>query len=487
MSTTEARRLDHEHYAKFKDLVLEQTGLSFPKKKRRDLERAVLQGLSESPCRSIGDYFDFLVKNSMNGAMDYLVKHLTVGETYFYRDQDQLELLQNEIFPKLISDRAIKTRKLRVWSAGCATGEEPYSLAIIMRELIPFIDTWDSLVLATDINKESLERAERGRYTNWSFRSMPQSWLEKYFFVSSENEYHLSETIKKSVIFSHLNLKKPSWSSSVNLGSDMDLILCRNVAIYFDEKTINQIMENFYHCLSDGGWLLMGASDPIPPKKLFWTRNYSGVFIYQKKSDNYDSRNQKRRKTQSGRITIEETCLSAKSKRGRIKKPTLDDALAESRALLEVGQPVLAADKLEARLKEEPKSVEALFLMAKAAIARGELRQAKKWALEVISLDKLNVKAYYLLSTIYQGLKDEDKAVDCLKKTVYLDTSFIPGYFSLGCLHKKQKRMVLAEKHFKNVVRLMIGRQKDEIVPETSGTTFGKLLEVAEMNLAQKE
>ena len=478
----EVCKLDHEYYAKFKDFVLEETGLNFPKKKRSDLERAVLQGLSESPCHSVDEYLSFLRKGSSNGAMDYLIKHLTVGETYFYRDQDQLELLQNEILPKLISEQSVKTRKLRIWSAGCATGEEPYSLAIIMRELIPYIDMWDCLVLGTDINKVSLEQAEQGRYTNWSFRSMPQSWLEKYFFVSSENEYHLSETIKKHVSFSHLNLKKQSWPSSIKSGPDVDLIICRNVAIYFDEKTTNQIMENFYNCLSDGGWLLMGASDPIPPKKLFWTRNYSGVFIYQKRSDSYDSRQIKRRGKQSGRITVAETSLSTKSKRRRIK-PARVDVLTESRALLEVGQPVLAAEKLEARLKEEPKSVEALFLMAKAAIARGELRQAKKWSLEVINLDKLNVKAYYLLSTIYQGLKDEDKAIDCLKKTVYLDRRFIPGYFSLGCLHKKQKRLLQAEKYFRNVVRLMIGRQKDETVPETNGTTFGKLLEVAEMNL----
>ncbi|HEB13113.1 MAG TPA: protein-glutamate O-methyltransferase CheR, partial [Actinobacteria bacterium] len=354
--STEACKLDHEYYAKFKDFILDETGLSFPKKKRSDLERAVLQGLSESPCRAIDEYFDFLVNGSMDGAMDYLVRHLTVGETYFYRDQDQLELLQNEIFPKLISERAVQTRKLRVWSAGCATGEEPYSLAIIMRELIPYIDMWDCLVLATDINKESLKRAESGRYTNWSFRSMPQSWLEKYFFISSENEYHLSETIKKNVVFSHLNLKKQLCPTSINIGSDLDLIICRNVAIYFDEKTINQIMENFYHCLSDGGWLLMGASDPIPPKKLFWMRNYSGVFIYQKKSESYDSRHVNRKGNRSGRITVAETSLSAKSKRRQIKKPAPTDALAESRALLEIGQPVLATEKLEARLKEEPKS-----------------------------------------------------------------------------------------------------------------------------------
>ena len=125
--------------------------------------------------------------------------------------------------------------------------------------------------------------------------------------------------------------------------------------------------------------------------------------------------------------------------------------------------------------------------MAKAAIARGQLSEAKKWAQKVTEADKLNVKAYYLLSNIYQGLEDEDRAIECLKKTVYIDKCFIPGHFALGCLCKKQKRLVMGRKAFKNVVRLMIGRQKDEVVPETNGTTFGQLLEVAEMNLRRQE
>ena len=121
--------------------------------------------------------------------------------------------------------------------------------------------------------------------------------------------------------------------------------------------------------------------------------------------------------------------------------------------------------------------------MAKAQVARGHLRQARKWGEQAITLDKLNIRAYYLLSAIYQGLKDDDKAIDCLKRTIYLDKNFIAGHFSLGCLYQKQKRQVMASKAFKNVVRLMINRPKDEIVPETNGVTYGKLLEVAESNL----
>ncbi len=483
---TKHTKFDDASYQKVRDFVARRTGLSFPEKKRGELERAVYEALKATEYNSIDDYLEALSGAAKPGEMDKLINLLTVGETYFYRDERQFKLLQNDILPKLISERASTTRRLRIWSAGCATGEEPYSIAITMRELVPYIDTWDTLVLGTDINRESLRRAEAGHYGQWSFRAMPDNWLDSYFFVSSEREFHISEAIKKIVDFDYLNLKEGTFPSSFNNTCDMDLIICRNVSIYFDQKTTDRMMEGFYDSLADGGWLLMGASDPIPPKERFWARNYSGVFIYQKKSPASDARNRERKGDNSGRITLSSTVLGGtEDKRGDNVGPA--DALAESRALIEVGQPVLAADQLASRLKEEPKSCEALFLMAKAAIARGQLSQAKKWAQKVTKVDKLNVKAYYLLSTIYQGLEDEDRAIECLKKTIYLDKYFIPGHFTLGCLYKKQKRLVMGRKAFKNVVRLMIGRQKDEVVPETNGTTFGQLLEVAEMNLRRQE
>ena len=125
--------------------------------------------------------------------------------------------------------------------------------------------------------------------------------------------------------------------------------------------------------------------------------------------------------------------------------------------------------------------------MAKVEVARGRLQRAKKWAEKVIRKDKLSIQAYYLLSAIHQGLSQEDQAIEYLKKTVYLDKNFVAGHFSLACLYKKRGRHVAAEKAYKNVIRLMVGRPKDEIVPEANGITCGKLLEIAEKNVKARD
>jgi len=483
---TQLHKLDDIDYARFRDFIAKRTGLHFPEKKRGDLERGVLEALSKSGHASIATYFQSLAQNNGNSEMDRLVTLLTIGETYFYRDEGQFRLLQNDVLPKLISERMATTRRLRIWSAGCASGEEPYSVAIILRELIPYIDTWETLVLATDINRRSLEKAAKGLYGQWSFRTMPGTWLDKYFFVSAGNKFHLSDMIKNSVTFRHLNLKSNVYPSFVNDTCELDLIVCRNVAIYFEQETTDEIMNRFYDCLADGGYLLMGASDPIPPADKFWTRNHSGVFIYQKKSPSFEVRN-KTRDLEPVKIRFSHRPAPKSSRKEPELEPTPVDLLTESQALLEMGQPVLAADKLAVILATDPESIPGLLLMTKIEVASGHLRQAGKWAERVIKADKLNIHAYYLLSAIHQGLGDEEKAIEALKKTVYLDKRFIAGHFSLGCLYKKQKHLVMAEKAFKNVVRLMVGRPKDEIVPETNGITYGKLLQVAEKNLNAKE
>lgn len=481
---TKLRKLDDVDYAIFRDFIAKQTGLHFSEKKRGALERGVLEAFSKSGRPSIKAYFQALMEATDEGEMDRLVTLLTVGETYFYRDEGQFRLLQNDVLPKLISEKLTTTKRLRVWSAGCASGEEPYSIAIILRELIPYLDTWETLILATDINRRSLEKAAEAKYSQWSFRTMPSTWLDKYFFLSPNNKFHLSDTIKKSVTFKHLNLKSNVYPSFINDTCDLDLIICRNVTIYFEQKTTREIMDRFYNCLADGGYLLIGASDPIPPADKFWTRNHSGAFIYQKKSPGFEAR-QEPRKPERVNTRLAQAHVSHKKK--SITPPAPVDIIAESQALLEMGQPVLAADKLAPKLRADPLSLPGLLLMAKIEVACGRLVEAGKWAERVIRADKLNLQAHYLLSAIHQGLGHDEKAIEALRKTIYLDKQFIAGHFSLGCLYKKQNRLVMAEKAFKNVVRLMVGRRKDEIVPETNGITFGKLLQVAEKNLKEKE
>jgi chemotaxis protein methyltransferase CheR len=476
-------KLADDHYLKFRDLVVNHAGLHFPERKRTDLERGVFRALSKSPQATVDDYFEALAANPADDQMGRLVNFLTVGETYFYRDEGQFQLLKNDILPRLIADRLATTRRLRIWSAGCATGEEPYSLAIVLRELIPFVDTWDVGILGTDINSDSLKKAKAGRYGQWSFRNVPQAWLDQHFSSPTDGALQISDKIKQMVGFNHLNLKSDDFPSALSQTMALDLIVCRNVAIYFDEATTRQVMNRFYDSLLPGGWLLMGASDPIPPNDKFWTRNFSGTFIYQKKSPEFDVRRAPKQPPAAAAPPKRES-RPRKSKPQPVKPI---DLLAESQTLLEMGQPALAANRLADYRKDHPDSTQSLLLMAKVEVARGDLGQALALVEQVIGLDKLNINAYYLLAAIHQNSGADEKAKACLKKTVYLDKTFIAGHFALGCLFQKENQAGAAEKAFKNVVRLMVGRSKDELVPECNGTTYGKLLEIAEMHLNRRE
>lgn len=491
LNTARTPELSEGDYVMFRDFLVKRTGLFFPEKRREDLERGLLEGLGRSGLSSLAEYFEALRTDQSENLMARLVSLLTISETYFNRDSSQFDLLRREVLPKLIESRIATTRTLRIWSAGCATGEEPYSLAILLREMIPYIDTWDVTILATDIDQKSIEQAKEGRYGRWSFRNMPQEWLDKYFFVSNASEFHLSNAIKDQVTLAHVNLKDHVYPSFLSKTVDLDLIVCRNVMIYFDDHTTGEVMSRFHSCLGEGAWLLAGASDPIPPKELFRARNFSGAFIYQKASPGFEARKQTR---PEAALATPPAAKRQSKPQGKARPPRKRPApapdsqasLAAAEALLEVGQPGLAAEKASLALRGNPKSVATLLLMARVEVARGDLDRADQFIQKVVTIDKLNASAYYLQSAIRQSLDENQEAVESLKKTIYLEPGHIAAHFSLACLYKQLGHGEFAIKSWQNVLKLMVGRKKDEIVPEAHGVSYGKLREIVEASLRQE-
>ena len=162
-----------------------------------------------------------------------MASYLTIGETYFFRVEPDFNALENHILPELIHLRKDTGKYLRIWSAASSTGEEPYSLAILVRKLIPDIKDWNITILATDINTRSLAKAEKGIYGNWSFRNNPE-WLKKIYFTPLLDErYQINRNIKDMVSFFYLNLARDTYPSLLNNTNGMDIIFCRNVLMYF--------------------------------------------------------------------------------------------------------------------------------------------------------------------------------------------------------------------------------------------------------------
>jgi chemotaxis protein methyltransferase CheR len=190
-----------------------------------------------------------------------LVAAITVGESYFFRDKNQMHLLKNKLLPQLIK-RKSQDLSLKIWSAGCSTGEEIYTLAMLVTELVPNIDTWDLYLLGTDINAAALEKATAGIYGQWPMRSIPEKYIQRYF-LKDNRKYILSRKIRDLVQFKYLNLCDNSYPSIIDGTFAVDLILCRNVLIYFDNELVAKIMKKISACMAANAYLILGASDPI--------------------------------------------------------------------------------------------------------------------------------------------------------------------------------------------------------------------------------
>ena len=274
-----------EHLERFRDLVREQSGIDLPSQRLPELERAVRKVMEETEEPDPGRLASLLDDRSDDLAgLESLVGHITVGETYFFRHPQQFEAVERWILPELVDARR-DVRRLRVWSAGCATGEEPFSSAILLDRIAPTLGGWNTTIVATDIHRGALETARRGRYRPWSFRGIPARVLQTYFDPVG-SEFEISPRLRDMVRFEHHNLIEDPHPTLLLDANAVDLILCRNVLMYLTPDAIARVGDRLVASLADGGWLLLGPSDPRPSALEGLTRHLLGdtVIAYRKES-----------------------------------------------------------------------------------------------------------------------------------------------------------------------------------------------------------
>lgn len=237
------------------DLVRERTGLVFPDARVSDVEETIRRMMTR---RGIDDLprLTSLLRDD-EAAREAFVADLTIGESYFQRDPAQFTLLREQVLPQLLQNRPAD-RPVRVWSAGCAAGEEPHTVAMLFDEL-GVLDRCD--IVGTDIARARLAQAQSGVYSNWSLRNTGPELRDRYF-AAHGRFFELTPRIRARVDFRYLNLAEDSYPSLSTGIWGMDLILCRNVLIYFDKPTVEHVAQRLLASLSEDGWLLMGASDP---------------------------------------------------------------------------------------------------------------------------------------------------------------------------------------------------------------------------------
>jgi chemotaxis protein methyltransferase CheR len=244
------------------------------------LEHRLTRRLEQRQLRSFEEYYHFLrYDRKREEELAILVDNLTTNETYFFRESPQLRAFSEEILPALrenLADRKV----LRIWSAGCSTGEEPYTIAILLLESGDWWRDWQVEILGSDINQRVLHTARKGVYKKSAHRVTSPEMLSKYFIEEEKGNYRIVDRVRELVSFSYLNLLDPYKTSLI---SNMDVIFCRNVIIYFDKEAKKKVIESFYEKLREGGYLLLGHSESlINISNAFALRTLKNDMVYEK-------------------------------------------------------------------------------------------------------------------------------------------------------------------------------------------------------------
>jgi chemotaxis protein methyltransferase CheR len=437
-------------------------GLYFPINRFSDFTRGLINAANLKGV-DIEKYIELFLEKKLSSE-DYkaLANCLTIGETYFFRDKRLFQTLRWNIIPKLIEAK-MESKKITIWSSGCSTGEEPYSIAILMKETLSDYEKWDINIIATDININSLEKAKAATYGEWSFRETDINFKNRYFDKLSNNRYQLKEHIRRSVKFFYLNLAEDFLcTDKFNVGQ-VDIVFCRNVLMYFSEKQARGIIDKYYRCVNNNGWLIVAPSESLfLNKSAFVTTNINDVFLYQKIKEGLQNKievkifeNQK-----AYDFSVDYTAVN-NQKRSNLNfkaEPEKEDEIR-----LEFKRVATSDEKIDYEAICRQKANE------------GDLIEAKAMCEKAIEQNKVKPEQYYLLATIEQELGNFKQAVDALKRAIFLDSNFIMAYFDMGNLFLKQGKIKEALKNFQNV-ELLLGKVEDEYeIPNVEDLTAGIL------------
>ncbi|HET6631686.1 MAG TPA: protein-glutamate O-methyltransferase CheR [Rhodanobacteraceae bacterium] len=452
--------------ARVASLLADRTGLQVSAEPAGDLERvlgliAPALGLDNAGACATA----LLERPWTRRHLELLVRHLTVGETYFFRDPRVFEHLERQVLPRLLQACRGQLRPLRVWSAGCCSGEEAYSLAMLLDRLWPEAGAEAVQILATDINPRFLSIARRGVYREWSLRATPAPLRERYFTLRRDGRLELQPRIRERVQFRALNLAAATWPAPVRDGGTMDLILCRNVLMYFAAPQARQVVAHLRRALAPDGWLVTSAAEAS--SRLFGALHPAGSDapgFYRASAPSVPA-------ARAAPATAAPPSQPAAA-RQRPRRGPLRHAPPGARA-------PAAADSRSASVPAAPAPVpQADRLDARQLADRGDLQQASARCDHAVGADKLDPAPLYLLASIQQEQGLDAQARVSLERVLYLDPEFALAHLALANLHRRNGRAQPARRHFEAALRSLRARPQDELVAESGGLSAGRLADI---------
>ncbi|HBA88565.1 MAG TPA: chemotaxis protein CheR [Geobacter sp.] len=495
---------------KLSAIIAEQMGLLFPPSKWKTLEQSCCNAARELGFKDVQECVSrFTSPPPSKELIEAMACYLTIGETYFLREVRCFEILEQQIIPEILKKRQGGEQRLRIWSAGCATGEEPYSIAILLHRMRDSLRGWDISILATDINPHALRKAREGIYTSWSFRASPPWFKESFFRQAGDKQYELLPHIKEMVKFSNINLVEDCFPSLVTDTNAIDVIFCRNVLMYFAPQLAARVVERFRRCLFDDGWLFVSPCETSNPFLAEFDQvSFPDAILYRKSNDRLRS-NEPENREKSGpenwrnHAPIQENSLIPKASpvprfpHSPLQKlapaPPLSDSPIQEVAspyhkaltLYERGAYGEAVEMVTEQLLQDKNNTHALALLCRIHANEGRLSEALLASDRALAADKLSAGLHYLRAVILQEQGMDDEAVASLKKALYLDQDLVLAHFTLANLEQRKGKIKESQRHFNNALSLLDRYRPDDVIPESDGMFAERLKEIIRASTAK--
>lgn len=499
----------------FRDLVAERLGLHFEDGKLDFLADVLQKRLEYTGCPRFSLYRERICSSPGEGdEIRALAEHLTVGETYFFRYAEHFAAFAEVVLPSRIQGRSAD-RRLRILSAGCASGEEPYSLAILMRERFPELASWDVEILGFDVNPSMIGKARRGRYSPWSLRETPDQ-VRLNHFRPDTRELQLNGSVKSAVRFEERNLLSEDplfWQRD-----SFDVIFCRNVTMYFTTEVTRSVVARLARSLVPGGFLFLGHAETLRAvSQEFHLCHTHETFYYQRReahetpsemtfgeaagnelirksapaltepSDSWFSiiRGASERiadLTQEKKVSGIGVAAMAAPPTSNVWVPHASDR-AEAIELLRRERFTDAMELLRTLPSESRADPDTQLLLAVLHTNGGNLSEAENVCRHVLELDELNAGAHYLTALCREHAGDADGAVRHDQTAAYLDSAFAMPHLHLGLMAKRSVDMGTARRELGRAITLLDREDASRILLFGGGFTREALVEFCRAEL----
>lgn len=459
-----AKDLTLEEFARFRDFIHKASGIYLEEGTLDSLRISLVTRATRLGYPSYDDYYRVLAEDERE--FNELINLVTINETSFFRFPQQFEAFKTRVLPEIMAGKPQSNRTMRVWSAGCSTGEESYSLGMTLLDAGIQGLGWKPQVLGTDVSTRALAVAQKAVYGRRAMLNVPKEVVARHF-EPADDGYRVAPHARSLVDFGYHNLIKEPYPLS--LMGNWDVIFCRNVTIYFRLESTRRVVSNFFNSLNAGGYLFIGHSETLSSiSDEFEPLEVGGVFLYRKpKAKHLFAAGRPRAAARSERlaptpVTAAEPVRARRklvpveaTSAGAAEVPAESELIVEARRSLEHGHPEQVLETVARILETDPNNAEAHLLSAYVHADSGDYMQALEACHRALSVNPLLPVARYILGIIYQRQGDPVRAVSELKKTIYIDSEFALAHLNLANIYKAQRKWEEAAREYENALRAL--------------------------------